>query len=391
MKKILMNKNTEVLLADYDSATGGFISVEEIYNIDYAPYILRNWTDKEQLRIKLCSWFRGRGIPSWRDKLDILLHRLNVVAPNELLDKAFGLSLSDQYWIKPYNSNIKYDDVNFFDNDFDYTEFLEASLSKNSNTIISEEGLRTPNNTTDGMLKKAWVIEDKTRYLLKGGYKNELLQPFNEVLASEICARLGFNHVTYTLDMYKDMVVSKCPCFINKDTELVTCYQIEKGITRHNSVEDYEEYIKILENHNIKDARIKMEDMYILDFLIMNEDRHLNNFGIIRNVNTLKWLDVAPIFDNGQSLNIDYYDEEELHIFGEGRLFYEVKSFDDIIKIVKDIKRFDLTKLDGLVEWFDDLLHKYQSYIGFSDIRINRLCILLNRQINKLKELQSLA
>ena len=396
MKCVLMNKNTEVLLADYDSATGGFTSVEEVYNIDYAPYILRSYylsdsTDEALFRANLSSWFRGRGIPSWRDKLDILLHRLDVVAPNELLDKAFGLSLSDQYWIKPYNSSIKYDDVNFFDNDFDYTEFLEASLSKNSNTIISKNGLKTPNNTTDGMLKKAWIIEDKTRYLLKGGYKNELLQPFNEVLASEICDRLGFNHVTYTLDIYKDMVVSKCPCFINKDTELVTCYQIEKGIIRHNSVEDYEEYIKILENHNIKDARIKMEDMYILDFLIMNEDRHLNNFGIIRDVNTLEWVDVAPIFDNGQSLNIDYYDEEELHIFGEGRLFYEVKPFDDIIKIVKDIKRLDLTRLDGLVEWFDDLLHKYQSYTGFSDIRINRLCILLNRQINKLKELQSLA
>ena len=241
MKCVLMNKNTEVLLADYDSATGGFTSVEEVYNIDYAPYILRSYylsnsTDEALFRANLSSWFRGRGIPSWRDKLDILLHRLDVVAPNELLDKAFGLSLSDQYWIKPYNSSIKYDDVNFFDNDFDYTEFLEASLSKNSNTIISKNGLKTPNNTTDGMLKKAWIIEDKTRYLLKGGYKNELLQPFNEVLASEICDRLGFNHVTYTLDMYKDMVVSKCPCFINKDTELVTCYQIEKGITRHDSV-----------------------------------------------------------------------------------------------------------------------------------------------------------
>ncbi len=31
MKKVLMNKNTEVLLADYYSATGGFISVDEIY------------------------------------------------------------------------------------------------------------------------------------------------------------------------------------------------------------------------------------------------------------------------------------------------------------------------------------------------------------------------
>ena len=66
----------------------------------------------------------------------------------------------------------------------------------------------------------------------------------------------------------------------------------------------------------------------------------------------------------------------------------EVKPFDEIIKVVKDIKRIDLSKLDGIVEWFDELLHKYQNLTGFSDTRINRLCILLNRQINKLKKLQ---
>ena len=119
----------------------------------------------------------------------------------------------------------------------------------------------------------------------------------------------------------------------------------------------------------------------------MNEDRHLNIFGIIRDVSTLKWLDVAPIFDNGQSLKIEYYDDEELHISGEGRLFYEVKSFNEIIKVVKNLKRIDVNKLDGIVEWFDELLHKYQHLTGFSDIRINRLCIILNSQINKLKKL----
>ena len=154
---------------------------------------------------------------------------------------------------------------------------------------------------------------------------------------------------------------------------------------RHDSNKDYEEYIRKLESEGIKDVRTKIENMYILDFLIMNEDRHLNNFGIIRDVNTLKWLDVAPIFDNGQSLNIEYYDEEEMHISGEGKLFYEVKPFDELIKIVKDIKRIDVSKLEGIPEWFDDLLHQYQDLTGYSDTRINKLCILLNRQINKLK------
>lgn len=392
MKCILMNKNTEVLIAKYDSATGVFTEIYDVYDINYAPYILKSFYTSDDIndtpfRTNLSEWFKGRGIPSWRDKLDLLLHRLNITAPYELLDKAFGLSLSDQYWLKPYGTDIKYEDVNFFDNEFDYAEFMEASLSKNSKTIQKVASLKTPNNTTDGMLKKAWVIENGTRYLLKGGYKNEVLQPFNEVLASEICKRLGFNHIEYTLDTYKDTVVSKCPCFITKDTELITCYQIKNDMKRHDNLEDYEEYIKKLKDEGIKDARIKLENMYILDFLIMNEDRHLNNFGIIRDVNTLKWLDVAPIFDNGQSLKIEYYDEEELHISGEGQLFYEIKPFDEIIKVVKDINRIDLSKLDGIVEWFDDLLHEYQSLIGYSDVRINKLCILLSRQINKLKQL----
>lgn len=392
MKCILMNKNTKVLSACYDSGTGIFTYIYEVYNINYAPYILEKIYNKDDIndtsfRTNLSEWFKGRGIPAWRDKLDFLLHRLDISAPSELLDKAFGLSLSDQYWIKPYDIDIIYDNINFFDNDFDYSEFLEASLSKNSNTIVTKEALKTPNNTTGGMLKKAWIIENGTRYLLKGGYRNELLQPFNEALASEICNRLGFNHVEYTLTIYKDMVLSKCPCFINKDTELITCYQIENNMNRYGNIKDYEEYIEILENKGISDARIQLENMFILDYLIMNEDRHLNNFGIIRDVNTLRWLSIAPIFDNGQSLNIEYYDEEELHISGEGRLFYEVMPFDDIIKIVKNIKRIDIQKLDGITEWFDNLLHKYQYLTKFSDTRINRLCVILNRQVNKLKDI----
>ncbi len=392
MKCILMNKNTEVLLAEYNPVSKFFDEIIEVYHIDYAPYILKSFYEENDFnnnpfRTNLSEWFKGRGIPSWRDKLDLLLHRLDITTPTELLDKAFGLSLSDQYWIKPYDSNLKYDDINFFDNDFDYAEFLEASLSLNSKVIRKETSLKTPNNTTDGMLKKAWIIEDGTRYLLKGGYRNEVLQPFNEVLAAEICKRLGFNHVEYTLDTYKDMVVSKCPCFITKDTELITCYQIKNDMKRYDTEEDYEDYIKVLEENGLKNAREELENMYILDFLIMNEDRHLNNFGIIRDVNTLKWLDVAPIFDNGMALNVPYYDEEEVVISGHGRLFYEVKPFDEIIKVVSDITRIDTSKLEDIPEYFDNLLHEYQSITHMSDSRIYRLCVLLQRQIDKLKTL----
>lgn len=250
--------------------------------------------------------------------------------------------MSDQYWVKPADSNIEYKDINFFEHDFKDSKFTNATFSSgvDSSTKIS---LISSNNTTDGRLKKTLIIENNKRYLLKGGYKNEVMQPFNEVLASMICERLGFNHIKYTIEVINGKVVSKCECFINTDTELIPAHQILYEIQKKENV--YEEYIKILENKGINNVREKLENMFILDYLILNEDRHLNNFGIIRNVNNLNWIDI------------------------------------------KDIKRIDLSKLDGVVDEFDELLHKYQSTTIMTDRRINKICTLLISRINKLENI----
>ena len=49
--------------------------------------------------------------------------------------------------------------------------------------------------------KKALVIDNNIRHLSKDGYKDEYLQQFNEVLASQICEFLKFNHVSYALNL----------------------------------------------------------------------------------------------------------------------------------------------------------------------------------------------
>ena len=378
-----MNKNTEILVAEYNEVLKVFTKIYETKNIEYAPLIIYNSFSKNiDITPILTDWFKGRGIPSWRDDLDLLLAKLNVTSPDDLLDKAFALSLSDQYWVKQAGSNIKYNDINFFEHDFDASEFTNATFGNELDTS-TKINLISPNNTTDGRLKKTWIIENNKRYLLKGAYKNEVMQPFNEVLASMICEKLGFCHVTYTIDVVNEKVVSKCECFINSNTELIPAQQVlYKNIEKEKA---YEEYINILEEKGISDVREKLENMFILDYLILNEDRHLNNFGVIRDVNTLRWLDIAPIFDNAQSLNILDYNDEELIINGQGRFFYTVDNFDSIISKVKDIKRIDLSKLDGIEEDFDNLLHKYQSVTKMTDRRINKLCTLLLSRINKLK------
>ncbi len=389
MKVILMNKTKEVLIAEYLENLKVFTSIYKILNIEYAPLIINEaYKSNESLEESLTDWFKNRGIPEGRDRLDMLMSKLNISNPTALLDKAFGLSLSDQYWIKPYDEDIRYEDINFFDNDFNDLEFTEATFS-NDATISSNITFMTPNNTTDGVLRKTWVIENTKRYLLKAGLKSEVLQPFNEVLATMICERLGFNHVVYTIDKIKGNIVSKCECFINPDTELIPARQILKGLSDNDKVNAYQKYIEILSDNGIENAKEKVDNMFILDYLMLNNDRHLNNFGIIRDVNTLKWIDVAPVFDTGNSLNLIDYTDNEIIIEGNGRFFFTVDKFDNIIKKISDIKRINLSKLDRVVDDFESLLKKYQSETKMSNKRIERLCITLDNQISKLKNFNS--
>lgn len=161
MKCIIMNKNKEVMLVEFNKLHNIIDKIYEIYDIKFAPLSIYNaFNNKKASLIKgVNNWFKGRGIPSWRKDIENLLNKLNLSSPEELLNKAHGLSLSDQYWLKEENSKLKWKDINFFTNDFEYEAYLEASLDSSSNKKVKKEILNSPNNTTDGMLKKDGVLK----------------------------------------------------------------------------------------------------------------------------------------------------------------------------------------------------------------------------------------
>ena len=45
-----------------------------------------------------------------------------------------------------------------------------------------------------------------------------------------------------------------------------------------------------------------LEYQILTDFVLTNTDRHLNNFGVLRDSRTLKFIRMAPIFDSGNSM-----------------------------------------------------------------------------------------
>lgn len=395
MSCVLMNKNTPVMLIDYSKVDNAITNIIEIYNIEYAPLAIFNaYNDKSQSLVKESNaWFRGRGIPSWRKDLENLLEKLNVSSPEELLNKSFSLSLSDQYWLKDSEISIKWEDINFFTNDFLYEAYLEASLDSSSNEISTDKNvLRSPNNTTDGMLQKGWIIEGGKRVLVKGTYTFNREEPFNEWLASQVCKRLGFSYCNYTIDFINnEKLVSKCENFVSSDEEIISAYDIYKSVKKPNNISDYEHYINILEQHNVPDARKNVASMFLVDYILMNTDRHMKNFGVIRNVNTLKWERTAPIFDTGQSMQCDRIVANMNFVTGTGKFFSNTnKKYDDILKtVLPDVGKIDVSLLDGLADVYEKLLKEYQNKTDMSDNRIAALYQGLKYRINKLKQLVS--
>lgn len=202
-----------------------------------------------------------------------------------------------------------------------------------------------------------------------------------------ICMYLGIKHVKYELDVINKKLVSKCEDFIDKDTELITAHSILKDDLTGNYKDIYEKYIKILESNGISDARDNLEDMILLDYLIMNVDRHLNNLGIIRDVNTLRWLRVAPIFDSGEAMNIDMLDDNTMVINENGRLFNEVVHFDKFLELIRKTRKYDFERLEKVVDEFEEILKKYQSISKMNNQDIYNLCYLLYLRIQKAKDI----
>ena len=370
MKAILMNKNTKVLLAEIENNT--FLHILEIYNKEYAPISIYNACfDKASSPLKaLNEWFKGRGIPSWRKDLERLLRNLNVDYAEELLLKSYGLSLSDCYWIKEEKSNILWEDINFFDNDFEYLGYLEATYS---DTVTSNLSLKSPNNTTDGMLTKAWIIDNGVRKLIKGTYTHSNQEPINEYITSLICQRLNIEAIDYKIDIYNNKLVSICDNVLNGNEEIITAYDLFKKEKRKNNISEYEHFVSIIENLGLNNVRKKLSDMYLIDYIMMNYDRHMKNYGFIRNVDTLKITRFMPIFDTGQSLCCDKMLDEIDFTDGVCKFFSDTNfKFSGLLKYI-NLDLYDLKKLYDIPNIINEVLHKYIRYTEMSEERIDKV------------------
>ena len=369
---------------ELDSATGLIRKTDALYSAAHLPpgIPVRHGTADRGL---LNEWWTDRSIPASRSGIREALETMGLANTGALLVRCYGLSLSDQYWICPEDSGLTWDRINFFDHNFsdDIGDVLFGAEKKADRLDFS-----SPDNTSDGNLKKRWKIIDGTRCLVKGGSNPFRQQPFNEVIASEIMARLDVPHIPYTVTWSKGAPYSVCENFVTRDTELIPAWRILKTQKKTNSVSVYQHFINCCETLGITDPVPFLDRMLTVDYIIANEDRHFNNFGVLRGAETLRWLGFAPIYDSGSSLG---YDKMPAQIrSGKEVICKPFKNHhEEQLRLVSDFSWIDFDRLTDVPDLITDILSAdgADEYVGKD--RITAISDGVARRIQKLAAMAS--
>ena len=275
-------------------------------------------------------------IPKNRANLECFLNAVNIELDDfkAILDYSKGLSIIDAYWITR-DDGLRYEDFNLFDNDI--SKELSLSIFNGTKTKINNTVL-SPEFTTNGAIPKCWIKKDDGYYLYKSstgylGFANTGNEPYSEYYACQLLKELGIPYINYDLEMYQNELVSVCKIFTSKDIAYVPIHLIA-------NIDDIDKAYNWCLEHNLEEA---FGNMIIFDALIYNHDRHLGNFGIIKDNHTGDILGMAPIFDNGAGL-LAYTSLSK---------FKDLATFEDYYKNNNDFNRSNY--------WIDfrDLVKKY--------------------------------
>lgn len=302
---ILMHKNDVVIPINFDVETGRIKDIGAVINPELIP--LGGKLSKKEFN----NWWERRAVPKTRKGIIAALNILNVDSCQSYLLQNLGLSLNDHYWVRPIDSELTWENVNLYENSF--TDILgDFSFNGDEKIIKDIRGKTTfvPSASLQGELIKKWVIgENNIRYLLKGNYGTSCQQSLNEILATEMHKQQGrFPYTSYFLLKLSLENGENYGCgssnFSNNKLEFIPAIDISSSEKKSNDISEFQFFINLCEKYGLSADYVSEFLQYQIesDFCVTNTDRHFNNFGVLRDTNTLKFVGMAPIYDTGNSM-----------------------------------------------------------------------------------------
>jgi len=283
-----------------------------------------------------------------------------------------AVGINDTFWIKTESENIKWSDVSLYTNQF--SEVISKLAFEGMGVPDEEFSTTSPELTCDGSFRKCFRKEaeigeygNNIFMYKRGGELGAGYEPYCEVLASEIAGIItGNKSVHYNICSLHDKTASRCNVFSDESYGYASFAKLsDKNITVQGIFNRFHEM----------GMEEPFREMLVIDALCFNQDRHMGNYGVLFNNDTLEITGMAPVFDMNISM-LPYAKDEDLDSVGDylydigprlGDDFTrigQIAVFDSVRDRIKDIKdysfkfRGDDTFTEARIKVLEGIIHK---------------------------------
>lgn len=180
-------------------------------------------------------------------------------------------------------------------------------------------------NNYKGSEKKKTLIYNNKKYLVKFPdpirEKNKdisyINNAFSEYIGSNIFKIVGFKTQNTILGLYryngKEKIVCACEDFTDNENILYEFENLALSTNPDKKIEtELNDIMEVIEENkmiDVEDTKNKFWNMFIIDSIIGNTDRHNGNWGFLLNKETGN-IEFSPIYDCGSCLNPMLEDEQ---------------------------------------------------------------------------------
>lgn len=294
IRYVLLNKDVEIAEFEVDTLYDDITIIKQFVK-------LPEWFGN------LDSFIINRRAPKQRENIEELLRLSGCDTLQGFLDISHALSLVDTFWVKRIDSGLSWKNVSLYTHPFNEviarTAFEGGLHGRQLSTTSPEYG-------TDGSFAKCWIREgERIRMLKRGssGARNAGLEPYSEFYASQLVKAFTDELVAYGLRTHNRRICSVCDLFTSEDYGYLPYAAID---SRSSTLKDV---LRKMREFGLED---RVKRMFVIDAVILNEDRHKNNFGFIVDNRTQEIVGMAPLFDHNISL-LPYAEEGEFEYGGE--------------------------------------------------------------------------
>lgn len=301
-KKGVLLMSKYYILMNKDSEQAYFKVRESDPFVDFGnDFVLTDVVGKLPFGFKsINSWIENRKGSNHNPYIKNIMKQIGCETADNYLQLTHTASINDTFWVKSESEDVTWNNISLYENEF--SEVISNLAFEGVGLYNVDVPSPTPEFTCEGSYRKCFRKNNNLGqynsniYIYKrGGDYNKNFEVYSEILSSEIAQIISpYNSVNYDLVELHGKTASKCNVFSNDKYGFASYAQIRNNATKN--LKDIVRYFSSIGSEQ------QIRELLVIDALCFNPDRHLGNFGVLFDNDTLSVVSISPVFDFNLSL-----------------------------------------------------------------------------------------